>query len=166
MIITLSADEVAMAAAVAVNRGLEAIKLNRKNNHGFVGNGWTENIEGYCAEMAVSKALQIYYDAGDGKGFKGADVSEKIQVRWASRDSYRLIIRPADHSDYFYVLVTGYAPTFTIQGFMHGSEAKRDQYWENPGNGRPDAWWIPKEALRPIAEIKKELQTMKGQNEH
>ncbi len=44
MIITLSADEVAMAAAVAVNRGLEAIKLNRRNNHGFVGNGWTENI--------------------------------------------------------------------------------------------------------------------------
>jgi hypothetical protein len=158
MKITLSAEEVAMGASVAIHRGLEAIRLNRKNNHGLIGNGWTENIEGYCAEIAVSRALGLYYSAGDGKGFKGADVSEKIQVRWASRDNYRLIIRPADSSDYFYVLVTGFAPTYTIQGFMHGSDAKRDVYWQNPGNDRPDAWWIPQASLQGFDQINKAFQ--------
>lgn len=160
MKVALSVTEVAMGAAVAVYRGLEAIRRERQNNHGFVGNGWTENIEGYCAEMAVSKALKTYYSAGDGQGFKGADVSEKVQVRWASQESYRLIIRPADHTDYFYVLVTGVAPTYTIRGFIHGSDAKVANYYDNPGNGRPDAWWIPQAALAPIdglaAILKKE----------
>lgn len=163
MKITLSLEEVAMGAAVAVHRGIDAIKHSRKNNHGFVGNGWTENIEGYCAEIAVSKALGLYYSAGDGKGFKGADVSEKIQVRWASEENYRLIIRPADHTDYFYVLVTGIAPTYTIRGFIHGSDAKKDYYYDNPGNGRPDAWWIPQFALDPIDELFEQMHGAKDE---
>lgn len=157
MKVTLSPEEIAMGAAVAVHRGIEAIRQERQNNHGFVGNGWGENIEGYCAEMAVSKALKTYYGAGDGQGFKGADVSDKIQVRWASQENYRLIIRPADRTDYFYVLVTGIAPTYTIRGFIHGFDAKKDHYFDNPRNGRPDAWWIPQAALQPIHQLAETL---------
>lgn len=160
MKITLSLEEIAMAAAVAVHRNLDAIRNNRKNNHGFQGNGWTENIEGYCAELVVSKALNQYYSAGDSKGFKGADVAENIQVRWASQDNYRLIVRPPDNTDHFYVLVTGEAPTYDIKGFIHGKNAKQDRYHDNPGNGRPDAWWVPQFALEPIEELSEYLKGM------
>ena len=158
MLITLSPEEIAMGAAVAVHRGVDAIKKGRKNNHGMTGNGWTENIEGYCAEMAVAKALDLYYSAGAGKGFKGADVSERIQVRWATQDSYRLIVRPADHTDFYYVLVTGEAPTYDVKGFIHGSYAKSDIYMENVNNGRPPAWFIPHFALEPITELAEALK--------
>lgn len=158
MKVTLSLEEIAMGAAIAVHRGLDAIRNERKNNHGFVGNGWTENIEGYCAELAVAKALDVYYSAGDGKGFKGADVADKVQVRWATNDNYRLIVRPADHTDYYYVLVTGEAPTYDIKGFIHGSYAKTDLYMEDVQNGRPPAWFIPHFALEPIDELAERLQ--------
>jgi hypothetical protein len=151
MRITLTAEEVAMAASVAVHRGIDAIIHNRQNNHGFKGNGWTENIEGFCAELVVAKALDVYYSAGAGKSFKGADVAENVQVRWASQDNYRLIVRPADSSDDFYVLVTGQAPTYTIKGFTSGKLAKQDKYLDNPGNGRPDAWWVPQSDLYALS---------------
>ena len=153
MLVTLSLEEIAMGAALASHRVIDAIRLERKNNHGLIGNGWTENIEGYCAEMAVAKALGSYYTAGEGKGFKGADVGETIQVRWATQDSYRLIVRPADHTDYFYVLVTGIAPNYSIKGYIHGSEAKNDSYMEDPQNGRPPAWFVPQSALKPIQQL-------------
>lgn len=153
MKIILSLEEIAMAASIAVHRGIDAIKHNRKNQHGFIGNGWTENIEGYGAELAVAKALNIYYSAGAGKGFKDADVSEKIQVRWASQESYRLIVRGADKAEYVYVLVTGEAPEYDIKGFMPGHIVKQDKYFSNPGNGRPDAWWVPQSDLKPIELI-------------
>jgi hypothetical protein len=153
MNITLSLEELAMAAAIAVHRGVDAIKHNRQNQHGFQGNGWTENIEGYGAELAVSKALNIYYSAGDGKGFKGADVSEKIQVRWASQSGYRLIVRAPDQTDHIYVLVTGEAPTYEIKGFIPGAIAKQDRYKDNPGNGRPSAWWVPQSDLKSLEHI-------------
>lgn len=153
MKITLSPEEIAMAASVAVHRGIDAIVHNRKNQHGFIGNGWTENIEGYGAEIAVSKALNLYYSAGAGKGFKGADVSEEIQVRWASQENYRLIVRAPDQTDHFYILVTGEAPTYDIKGFIPGQYAKQDKYYSNPGNGRPDAWWVPQSDLKSIEHI-------------
>jgi len=163
MIVTLSPEEVAMAASVAVHRGLEAIINNRQNNHGLKGNAWTENIEGYCSELVVARALSVYYSAGAGKGFKGADVADNVQVRWASQDSYRLIVRPADQTNDLYVLVTGIAPTFTIKGFMPGSLAKQQKYLDNPGNDRPDAWWVPQSDLFPVAELIEYYKT-KGEN--
>ena len=153
MIVILSPEEVAMAASVAVHRGLEAIANNRQNSHGFKGNGWTENIEGYCSELVVAKALGVYYSAGHGKGFKGADVADNVQVRWASQDSYRLIVRPADQTNDVYVLVTGIAPEFSIKGFMPGSLAKQEKYLDNPGNDRPDAWWVTQSDLFSITDL-------------
>jgi hypothetical protein len=158
MKVRLSPEEVAMAASVAIHRGIDAIVHNRKNQHGFIGNGWTENIEGYGAELAVSKALNLYYSAGAGKGFKGADVSEKIQVRWASQDNYRLIVRAPDQTDHVYVLVTGEAPEYNIKGFIPGQYAKQDKYYSNPGNGRPDAWWVPQSDLKSIEHIQEYLK--------
>jgi hypothetical protein len=153
MKVKLSPEEIAMAASVAVHRGIDAIVHNRKNQHGFIGNGWTENIEGYGAELAVSKVLNIYYSAGAGKGFKGADVADKVQVRWASQDNYRLIVRGPDNSEHVYVLVTGEAPEYDIKGFIPGKIAKQDKYYSNPGNGRPDAWWVPQSDLKSIEHI-------------
>jgi hypothetical protein len=163
MIVTLSPEEVAMAASVAVHRGLEAIINNRQNNHGLKGNAWTENIEGYCSELVVARALGVYYSAGAGKGFKGADVADNVQVRWISKDDYRLLVRPVDQNSDIYVLVKGHAPSFTILGFMPGPLAKQEKYLDNPGNGRPDAYWVPQSDLFPVAELIEYYKT-KGEN--
>lgn len=153
MLVTLSVDEIAMGAALGCHRVTEAIKLNRQNSHGFKENGWTENIEGYLAEMVVAKALGNYYSAGEGKGFKGADVGDTIQVRWAKSSTHRLIVREADSSAYTYVLVTGHAPHYNIRGFISGSNAKHPVYFEGVNNDRPPAYWIPQKNLTPIEAL-------------
>lgn len=150
MLVTLSTDEITMGTALATHRVIDAIRLHRQNNHGFKENGWTENIEGYLSEMVVAKAFGIYYSAGQGKGFKGADVGDTIQVRWAKQSTYRLIVREADSSAYTYVLVTGHAPDYNIRGFISGSKAKHPVYFETPDNDRPGAYFIPQKNLSPI----------------
>jgi len=137
-----------MGAALAIYRCVHAIRNSYKNKHGMTGNGWTENIEGYCAEIAVSKALDAYY--GGGEGFKNADVMTAVQVRWITKDNYRLIVRSADNTNDDYVLVSGAAPDFTIKGYIEGKEAKSSKYLDNPGNDRPDAWFVPQSDLKPI----------------
>jgi hypothetical protein len=139
-----------MGAAMATHKVIDSIRLHRQNNHGFKENGWTENIEGYLGEMVVAKALGIYYSAGDGKGFKGADVGDTIQVRWARQSNYRLIVREADSSAYNYVLVTGHAPDYNIRGFISGTNAKHPVYFEKIDNDRPPAYFIPQQNLSPI----------------
>jgi hypothetical protein len=65
-----------------------------------------------------------------------------------------LIVRAPDKADYLYVLVTGEAPEYDIKGFMPGHIVKQDKYFSNPGNGRPDAWWVPQSDLKPIEFLK------------
>lgn len=151
MIVTLSPDELVMGVSLATSRVLNAIQLNRANSHGFTGSGWAENIEGYCAELAVAKALGLYYSGGS--GFKAADVGANIQVRWASKPNYRLIVRAADNPAHIYILVTGEAPTYKLVGFMRGSEAQKPQYLDKPDNNRPAAWFVPQSDLLPMENL-------------
>ena len=150
MIIKLQPYEWAMAASVGMRRNMSAIADGRPDQHGFIGEGWGVHIEGACGEMAVAKALGVYWD-GSVNTFKGPDVGS-IQVRTRSEDYYGLLVRAKDADDDVFVLVTGRSPEFVIRGWLRGSEAKREE-WLSSHGGRPPAYFVPQERLRPIGEL-------------
>jgi hypothetical protein len=151
MIVILEWPEYAMGVNNAVLKAMGAIRRGYKNNHGMVGIGWEEGIEGTLAEIAVAKALGIFWNGGVGE-FKGPDVGTNIQVRWTNKATNKLIVRDADRSENTYVLVTGECPEYNIVGWIEGTEAKQDRFLFGP-NGRPPAYFVPQEELNPIESL-------------
>lgn len=143
-LVTLTASEMFMAAQAGLMRQIENIKRKRQPRYGAnIEADWQVNIEGALGEYAVARFLGIHWA---GKGiFRGFDVGE-LEVRTASRDTYRLILHPDDHDDHCYYLVTGLNGTYRIRGWILGREGKRNEFWQDPGTGRP-AFFIPQSAL-------------------
>lgn len=151
MFVKLEWPEYAMAVNNAVLKTMGAIRKGYQNKHGMVGRGWTEGIEGTCAEVAVAKALGIFWDGGVGE-FKGPDVSDNLQVRWTDKSTNKLIVRDADRDENTYILVIGECPEYNIVGWIEGTEAKQERYLFGP-NGRPPAYFVPQEDLKPIETL-------------
>lgn len=149
--VTLAWHEYAMASEIGRLRQLTSVRRGSADNHGFIGLGWSEHIEGACGEMAVSKFLGVYWDGGIDT-FKSADIGATIQVRTRSLHSYELIVRPDDYDEDLYVLVTGKCPTYRIWGYISGTEAKKKEYLQTHGN-RPPAYFVPNSKLIDIYQL-------------
>ena len=149
--VTLEWYEYAMASDVGRMRSLASIRQGLKHKYGMVTAGWTEGIEGACGELAVAKVLGIYWD-GSVNTFKSPDVGD-LQVRTRSKDHYDLIVRPEDSSSEIFVLVTGTCPSYAVHGWIRGADAKQREFLKDYGN-RPPAYFVPKNRLRPIEELK------------
>lgn len=139
-----------MASEIGRLRRLSSLRHGRQNQHGFSGEGWNIDIEGACGELATAKALNVYWNGGIDT-FKGYDLGE-LQVRTTPSHDNRLIVRPNDPDDHRYVLVTGLCPTYQIQGWLSGREAKQACWLQDPV-GRPAAYFVPSSSLRSIAEL-------------
>jgi hypothetical protein len=151
MIVRLEQYELNMAMFVGGERQQSARKkkssniyANRQEN---ADEALTKHIMGACAEMAVAKLLNRYWSASVDTYTRGADVGKVIQVRWRSKDHYRLIVRPHDKEEHFYFLVRGRAPEFNVVGFIRGKDAKRQEWYEEHG-GYAGAYFVPDKALR------------------
>jgi hypothetical protein len=155
MIINLEWFEYSMASEVGRSRQLSSIRRSLTDRHGFNGLGWSEHIEGACGELAAAKALDVYWN-GSVDTFKTADLSTNIHIRTRSRHDYDLIVREKDPEDATYILVTGKCPTYTIQGFISGFDAKNDQWLQEYGN-RPAAFFVPAVHLHPIEALIQQL---------
>lgn len=149
MRVTLSWDELSMGSALGCRIVIQAMEMNRPKKYGQSGFGWNNNIEGYCAEIAVAKALGLNY-APKRQEAGAPDLGTDIQVRWVTDPSYRLIVRETDNPGHRYILVTGEAPTYTLEGWILGEDARQLSYLSDPRNGRPPAWFVPKTSLRPM----------------
>jgi len=149
--IQLSQLEIMWASQIGTIRHTEAIKKGLSDKHGFDGDGLMIHINGACGEMAVAKALGIYW-AGSINTFKKERDVGKWEVRTRSKDYYDLLIRPDDDENNIYILVTGEIPTFKVQGFILGKSAKRQEWMKDYG-GRPPAYFIPKEYLSDIKQL-------------
>jgi len=103
---------------------------------------------GACGELAAAKALNLY-PGFTVNNFHGPDIEPNIQVR-ASRKP-RLIMTRKDNPFQKYVLVVGEAPNLEVAGWMWGYEGQEPRFFLDPNNGRPPAYFIPKEALRPMS---------------
>ena len=148
--ITLTWNEAAMASHVGWMRQLAAVKRGLADSHGFDGGGWTEHIEGACGELAVAKALGVYWD-GSVNTFKADDLPG-IQIRTRGRHDFDLIVRPCDDDHAAWVHVTGKCPTYKVHGWISGANAKQDKWLRNHG-GRPEAYFVPASELCELAGL-------------
>ena len=152
MDVKLTGSELYLAAQVGVARQMEAMRKGLPDKHGFDGiEGWTVHIEGAAGEVAVAKALGVYWN-GSLNTFKSQADVQRLEVRTRSKSYYELLIRPDDDSKAVFVLVTGRAPDFEVRGWIQGSEAKKDEWLQTYG-GRPPAYFVPHDALHPISEL-------------
>jgi hypothetical protein len=93
-------------------------------------------------------------------GFKTPDLGKNLQIRSTISHNYSLIVRPVDPDEDFYILVTGTAPEYWVRGYIVGTAAKNDRWTRDP-NERPDAYFVPSEALLPIEDLKEAIKNAK-----
>ena len=119
---------------------------------------WTHNIEGAIGEMAVAKALGVYW-SGSVDTFKNLLDIENFEIRCRTRPNYELFVRPHDPGDRWYLLVLGESdnrkeegkpPIYRVVGVMRGSDAKRPEWLKNPGKGFKPAYFVPTDQLIDI----------------
>ena len=146
-VITLTINELAVAANVGARRQLSAIEAGLRDKHGAK-QGWQIHIEGAAGEIAVAKFLNRHWSCSVNTFRSEPDVST-YEVRTRSEDWHDLIIRPDDKDESPYILVTGQAPYFTVQGWLYAREGKVPDFWKAPG-GRPPAWFVPQGILREL----------------
>lgn len=153
MIVTLTPQEVFLAAQTGLFRQISNLKNKRVHAHGFSGTGWSEHITGAIGELVVARALGSYWN-GNLEDFSAGDVNNKIriEVRTTNREKGRLICYEKDHDEAAFVLVTGEYREYKIKGWVWGHEAKNQKYWDDPGTGRPN-YFVPQEKLSPFSEL-------------
>lgn len=158
--ITLTPDEIEMAVWVGVRRQLASIAAGRRDAWGFKGDPWRVHIEGSMGELSLAKCLKRFW-SGAGERFEDDTDVGGIQVRTRSNHKYELYLWPKDETDAIYVLVTGAPPVFRVRGWIRGADAKKEEWFKSLSTGRPPAYFVPNEALRPMSELRKQLKKEK-----
>lgn len=107
-------------------------------------------IRSVCAEIAVAKKFNLYFDGSVGK-FKGMgpDLPPDVEVRCTHHPNGKLILREIEKEkclDYRHVLCVGEVPTFRLAGYIVGRDAFRDE-WEQDKDEQWRSWWIPQNEL-------------------
>ena len=146
MKISLNKNEIYTAAMVGVKRRIDSYSFDKTNKFINPDVWWDMDIEGACAEMAVAKALKIYWDYSVNT-FSAPDVG-LFQIRHTKIPHGKLIVRPQDSDSETFILIVGSSPDFDIKGYMNGGEAKQDKYLSSP-NGKAPCWMVPQEDLSP-----------------
>jgi hypothetical protein len=145
-VVTLSQEEVEIAAMIGCRRRAESKARGRIDNHGLgKADLWAIDIEGAAAEMAYCKFRGKFW-SGSVNSFKGPDCGQNVQIRSTHHDYGCLIIRHQDSDNDIYVLLVGVCPTFTICGWIKGVDGKSEEFAQSP-NGRPPAFFIPQHKL-------------------
>lgn len=149
MLVTLTANEVLVAGYVGMRRNVEAKYNKRKPRfpERVVGELWGNHIESAHAELAVAKALGIYWGFGVNT-FHVADIENtNYEVRWTRRSDCKVRL---DEDDKIVISVTGACPSYEVRGWIKAKDAKQPQwYCENP----PPCYFVPHDQLHPISEL-------------
>lgn len=148
--ITLTKEEMQMAALVGVSRHWESSQRGHRAAHGLdpALSTVSLHIDGAMGEIAVAKALGRYWTPGVNT-FKEADLGKRLQVRTCPQHGGSLIVRTDDRDDHAFTLVTGSAPCLRVMGWLWGREAKRPEWLKEHG-GREPAWFVPAGELRAL----------------
>lgn len=143
MTITLTWEEVLMAATVGLRREIKALARNHKDRFDWKRDGWRQHIGGACAELAVSRALDLSWTGVPFQTWSGPDVGRDVQVRYRPNpDQPDLSLRAVDELDDRFVLVHGAIPTFQLMGWCYGREHPSDR----------DLWFVSVAELHPMEE--------------
>lgn len=159
-VVRLSLSEVHFAATVGVRRQLANLHAGLKPKHGAgVTADWEKHVQGACGELVVAKLLGLYWDAG-GKGIPMPGDVGPLEVRCTPYRTGCLVVYKEDTDNARFVLVTGYGLEYQVPGWLYAAQAKRQEWWrtERPDRSTGWAYFVPQEALRPIADLRAELQ--------
>ncbi len=151
MNVELSAGEIMCASLAGAMRGARARWKNRRDAHGFNGDGWGIAIEGAAAELAVAKAIDAHYDAFDPLLDRDRGDVAGLHVRSTQHLSGHLTIYRDDPNG-TYVLVIGRIPCFRVAGWIEKEDAIATERWWR-SDIRDPAFWVPQEALAPIQAL-------------
>lgn len=125
MKVVLASDESRAAVQIGGDRVLRVRYKGYKDAfRQFDSEEWRQHIEGAGAEVAVAKALGLYWSGQDGHMFKGPDVGSDIQVRLRPKPDVQpdLGLRSSDDPSHRYVLVHGFMPEYELMGWCWGHE--------------------------------------------
>lgn len=149
--VTLDPVDLAYGWDLGKWRSITSIRNGDRDKRGAAhgADGLTIHLQGALAEVAVARFLRRPLPTGIGVFHTEPDLPPDVEVRWRSRDDWDLIVRDDDSPDYRFVLVTGHAPTFHLQGWTWGRDARRDEWIRNYGGHGP-AWFVPASALQPL----------------
>ena len=120
--VTLSPDEIHLAAITGVSRRIDSMKTGLNNQKQSDGSDWAIDIEGACAELAVAKQMNLFWN-GHVQSFKNADVGV-LHVRSTVHHDGHLIVKDNDPDDAVFMLVTCACPVYTIVGGISGARAR------------------------------------------
>jgi hypothetical protein len=127
MNIRLSWEEVLCGAQVGLRREVKALARGHEDAYGWKRDGWRQHIEGACAELAVSRALDLSWSGIPLATWHGPDVGADIQVRYRPNpDQPDLGLRPTDDPSHRYILVHGSLPDYELVGWCYGHEHMTD----------------------------------------
>jgi hypothetical protein len=159
MKITLTAGEYGAAIRAASARQWDAVRAgydHTKNLNNSLDSTWGWHIVGALGEVAVAKALGIYW-GGESRTLKDADLAvgdTPVQVRASTK--YRgLRIRRNDRDDHLYIACTMLKPwtDWELLGWMRGGDAKRPE-WNRPAdNLGGESWFVPADDLRCMEDL-------------
>ena len=149
--VTLGWSEVNQGAEAGVHRRIRAMWHGRiHKGTGPAGSRWVSDIEGALGEMAVAKALGIYWSDQARLDKDGGDVGP-YQVRSTIHQKGCLMIWEDDRDDDRVILVTHDVPRFILQGWIRAKDGKQPDFW------RPDlkspCYFVPQERLCDMADI-------------
>lgn len=146
----LSLSDLRQGAYVGIDRYARAVCNGWQPTAGQNGDDGWAHVVGAWGELAVAIATGYLGPRDLERGDRGAPDVGPYHVRTTKLAPPKLIIRPDDCDDEPFVLVVPRKlPAFEVVGWILGIEAKQAKYLAAP-NGRPAAWFVPPEALRPI----------------
>jgi hypothetical protein len=143
--ITLTHDEIHLAAIAGVMRRIDSMKAGLTNRKQSDSSDWDIDIDGACAELAVAKALNIFW-FGHMRSFKGPDVG-RLHVRSTRHAHGHLIIKDNDEEEGVYMLVINECPEFRLVGGISAKRAKREFNPVPNKVGPGHSFWVPQDKL-------------------
>jgi hypothetical protein len=154
--VELAPCEVRHAALVGVGRYLAARAQGRRDLFVTDRGSLFVDLIGAFGEITVAKALGVFWSPNVGGNDSGPGDVMGLQVRASVRASSPLVIRPRDHDESAFVLVTGEPPCLCIRGWLYAADGKRPEYWQTRHNIGPAAYFVPADELQPWDERPKE----------
>lgn len=148
MEVTLTWAELQQAALVGCQRYIRALWRERNEIYGTPPDPWGVHITGAAAEMAVAKALGVFWPYATDPDW-GGDVGT-YHVRSTNRDDGCLILHDRDPDDGVFVLAIGTPRTYRLAGWLTARDGKTAAYWRS--NVREPCFMVPQHDLAPMAQ--------------
>jgi hypothetical protein len=144
-------EKLRIAAFIGMMRRTHALQNRAEGKIAGPDHGsWIKDIEGACAESVVAEWANVNWHSAYG----GADIGDvgPYEVRWTDDHNNRLILHDNDKRHKPYILVTGLAPTYFMQGWLFAYEGIQPENWSDPVGGRA-AYFVSQRKLHSMATL-------------